>query len=603
MKDFFKMMFASTLGVIIAIVVLSFFSLLLFIGIAASFGNEPAYNLQKNTVLKINLEGIINDREATSPFDFLVNNTTVASYGLNDIISAIKKAKENDNIKGIYITAGQVMTGYATIIPIREALIDFKQSGKFIVAYGENFSHRSYFISSVADEIYMNPDGMFDFRGLASSVQFNKEVFEKWGIKMQVFKVGTFKSAVEPYTETKMSDANRAQVSSYLNNIWETLLSGISESRGISVNQLNNYADECLTLVPSQNIVEYNLIDGLKYGIEMDLHLKGKLGLKEDDKVRIADVKNMKSVPNMQNKTSKDKIAVLYAEGNIVSDQMESFYSSPAITAKKYIKEITRLKDDKNIKAVVFRVNSPGGSAYASEQIWHAVKELKKVKPVVVSMGDYAASGGYYISCIANKIVAEPNTLTGSIGIFGIVPSGADLAKKMGATHDGVSTNKHSDFGNEVLSIPFIGLGLLPARPLNEEESRMMQMYVERGYDQFLSRCAEGRGKTKEEIDVIGQGRVWTGKQAVDLGLVDLLGGIDTAIKIAAELAELNDYSINEYPAQKDFFSLLLEESTESINQNITKIIIGKESFDQRKLLNTWQNYDYRQAIISESVQ
>ena len=602
MKDFFKMMFASTLGVIIASIVLTIASFIFFLGIAASFGSEPTYNLQKNTVLKINLDGIINDREATSPLDFLISGTNIPAYGLNDILSAIQKAKGNDNIKGIYLNAGQVMTGYATVQPIREALIDFKESGKFIVAYGENFNHRSYYICSVADEIYMNPDGLFDFRGLATSVQFNKEVYEKWGIEMQVYKVGTFKSAVEPFIENKMSDANRQQVTSYLTDIWGTLLTGIAESRNISIEDLNKYADECLTFAPAEKIVGYKLLDGLKYGTDMDKYFKEKLNVKDENKVRYAGVKHMKTVPELNTKTNKNKIAVLYAEGDIISDQMEAFYSGTTITAKKFIKELTKLKDDKSIKAVVFRVNSPGGSAYASEQIWHAVKELREVKPVVVSMGDYAASGGYYISCIANKIVAEPNTLTGSIGIFGIVPSGAQLAKKMGATHDGVSTNKYSNFGNEILSVPLIGVGLLPARPLNNDESTMMQAYVERGYDQFLSRCAEGRNKTKEEIDAIGQGRVWTGKQALDLGLVDMLGGIDTAIQIAAELAEISDYSVNEYPTQKDFFSSLLEESSGSINEKITQEIVGEETYKQKRIWNAWQNYDCRQAIISDLV-
>jgi protease-4 len=288
----------------------------------------------------------------------------------------------------------------------------------------------------------------------------------------------------------------------------------------------------------------------------------------------------------------------LYAEGEIVADDANSFYSSDGITAKEYIKALNKLKDDKNVKAVVFRVNSPGGSAYASEQIWHAVKELREVKPVVVSMGTYAASGGYYISCGANKIISEPSTLTGSIGIFGLIPSGAQLAKKLGASYDGVSTNKHSNFADDVLSIPFIGIGLLPARPLNNDEGALLQAYIERGYALFVSRCAEGRGKTKEEIDAIGQGRVWTGNQALELGLVDELGGIDTAIKAAAELAELSDYSLGEYPAKKDFFTSLLEESTGGIGERITMGFLGKEIYQQKRMLNAWQNYDYRQAIM-----
>jgi protease-4 len=272
------------------------------------------------------------------------------------------------------------------------------------------------------------------------------------------------------------------------------------------------------------------------------------------------------------------------------------------ITAKEYVKELNKLKDDKNVKAVVFRVNSPGGSGYASEQIWHAVKELREVKPVVVSMGTYAASGGYYISCGADKIISEPTTLTGSIGVFGIIPNGAQLAKKMGATYDGVSTNKHSNFADEVLSIPVFGIGLLPARPLNSEEGAMIQAYVERFYDVFLSRVSEGRGKTKAEIDSIGQGRVWTGNQALKIGLVDELGGIDVAIKEAAKLAKLEEYATGEYPAKKDFFMSLLEESSESVGTRLSQGFMGKEVYDQKMMLKAWQGYDYRQAIMPEYI-
>ncbi|MDR0506448.1 MAG: signal peptide peptidase SppA [Dysgonamonadaceae bacterium] len=601
MKSFFKMMLASTLGVIIASVILSVLSFVIIIAMAASLGSSPTYNLEKETVLKINLNGVIQEREDSNPFNELFKNSAIGSYGLNDILSAIKKAKENDKIKGIYLYAGYPSGGYATMEPIRQALLDFKESKKFIIAYGENFTHTSYYVASVADEIFMNPQGIFDFRGLATSIQFNKGVFEKWGIEMQVFKVGTYKSAVEPYILDKMSDANREQVTAFLNDIWKTLLTGISESRNISVDQLNRYADECLTFVTPESIVKYKLIDGLKYGDEVDTYLKEKLELKKDAKLKIAGVKDMKTVPGVKKKTEKDKIAVLYAEGEIIEDEAPSFlYSGHSITAKEYVKELNKLKDDKDVKAVVFRVNSPGGSAFASEQIWHAVKELRKEKPVVVSMGNYAASGGYYISCCANKIIAEPSTLTGSIGIFGLIPNGAQLAKRMGATHDGVSTNKHSNFADDVLSIPFIGIGLLPARPMNSDECVMIQAYIERGYDTFISHCAEGRSKTKEEIDAIGQGRVWTGNQALELGLVDELGGIDKAIKSAAELAGIENYSTAEYPVQKDFITNLLETSTESASEKIAQVIIGKEAFEQKRILNAWQNYDYRQAIMQE---
>jgi protease-4 len=417
-----------------------------------------------------------------------------------------------------------------------------------------------------------------------------------------VYKVGTYKSAVEPFTQTKMSDANREQTTVLVNDIWGTLLNAISESRGIPVAQLNQYADEFLAFTTPEKVVEYKLIDSLKYADEAEKYLKGLLSLKEDDKIRFAGIGDMLSVPEAGKKVGKDKIAVLYAEGEIVSDYTPGFVSNNNITAKEYVKELNKLKDDKNVKAVVFRVNSPGGSAYAAEQIWHAVKELKAVKPVVVSMGTYAASGGYYISCGANKIVAEPTTLTGSIGIFGIIPNGEELAKKLGTTYDGVSTNKFSSFGRGVLSIPFLGIGLLPSRALTDEEGAKVQTYIERGYDLFISRCAEGRGKTKEAIDSIGQGRVWTGIRALNLGLVDTLGGIQTAIEAAANYAGIKDYSISEYPAKKDFFTKLLESSSEDISEKIRMGITGKETWQQKQLLKAWQNYDCRQAIMPEFI-
>ncbi|MDR1683543.1 MAG: signal peptide peptidase SppA [Candidatus Symbiothrix sp.] len=600
MKNFFKMMFASTLGVFIAGIILTFVSFFIFIGIAASLGSSNSYVLQDNSVLKINLDGAISEREIENPFQFLFSSSSIDTYGLNDILSAIEKAKSNNKIKGIYIEAGQTMTGYASMEPIRKALLDFKENGKFVVAYGESFNHRSYYVCSAADQVFMNPQGVLDFRGLATSIQFNKGVLQKWGIEMQVFKVGTYKSAVEPYILDKMSDANRQQITAFLGDIWANLLKGISESRNLTIDQLNAYADECITFTAPEKLTEYKLIDGLKYKDEVESFLKNELGVDAKDDINTADVREMQLVPESKKKISPNKIAVLYAEGDIVDDVVPSIYGQTAITAQEYVKELNRLKDDDDVKAVVFRVNSPGGSAYASEQIWRAVKNLREVKPVVVSMGSYAASGGYYISCGANKIVAEPTTLTGSIGIFGLIPNGAELAKRMGATFDGVETNKHSNFAGDVLSIPLFGVGLLPARPLNAGESAMVQAHIERFYDLFLTRVSEGRGKTKAAVDSIGQGRVWSGNKALALGLVDELGGIDTAIKAAAELAETSDYAVKEYPAVKDFFTRLLEESTGSIRMQTAQLFMGKDAYQLQQTMQAWQHYDYRQAIMTE---
>ena len=603
MKSFFKMLFASILGVIIGFTIIAVIGFVIFVGMAASMGSSPTYKPQKNTILKLNLnENVtISEQDNSNPLDALFNPTG-ESYGLNDILSAIQKAGKNDNIKGIYLNIGYPSTDFTTMEPIRNALLEFKKSGKFIVAYGETFSQPTYYLSSVADKIFMNPTGLLDFSGLATSIQFNKGVFEKWGIEMQVYKVGTYKAAVEPYILDKMSDANREQVTSYLNDIWGTILSKISESRGISVEKLNQYANEFLGFTAPEKVVEYKLIDELKYPDEAEAYLKTLVGIKDKDKLNFAEVKNMLSVSDSGKKVNKEKIAVLYAEGSIVGDYEPGFLPGNYITAKEYVKELNKLKEDDNVKAVVFRVNSRGGSAFASEQIWHAVKELRAVKPIVVSMGAYAASGGYYISCEANKIISEPTTLTGSIGIFGVIPSGAQLAKKMGATFDGVSTNQFSDFGGGTLSIPLVGYGLLPARPLNNEEGAKIQAYIERGYDLFLSRCAEGRGKTKDAVNAIGQGRVWTGKQALGLGLVDSLGGINVAIEAAANLAGIEKYSISEYPVKKEFFMSLLENSFESVGERIWMGIIGKESYQQKQMLKAWQNYDYRQAVMPESI-
>jgi len=600
MKDFFKMMFASTLGVIIASIILTFLSFIMFIGMASVFSSTPTFVLEKNSVLRIDLKGVISEREKQDPFSFLLSNSIAKNQGLNEILDAIKKAKDNEKIKGIYLKAEAISSGYATMEPIREALQDFKDSGKFIVAYGETVSQRSYYIASLADKFFFNPQGHLELMGLGSTRQYSKEVFQKWGIDIQVFKVGTYKSAVEPYTQTQMSEANREQVSSYLNDIWGRFLKDVSESRSLTTEQLNAYVDECLIFSPAEALVERGLVDELGYASDVEKYLKNILDLDEKDKLKVATVKDMVSVPDTKKKLAKDKIAVLYAEGEIVDDGTSIYGNNRSITAKEFISEFRKLQDDDQVKAVVFRVNSPGGSAYASEQIWRALTELKEKKPVVVSMGDYAASGGYYISCNATKIVAQPNTLTGSIGIFGLIPSGEQLAKKMGAHFDGVGTNKHTLFGGGVLSIPFIELGLLPARMLNADESKMLQTYVEKGYDDFIGRCADGRGMTKEEIDQIGQGRVWTGNQALGLGLVDELGDLQRAIEIAADEAELEDYSISDYPAQKDIFTQLLEESMGGAKIRFIKAIMGKEEFLLKQELNAWKSFDFRQAIMED---
>lgn len=598
MKNFFKTFFASVAGVIIGFVLISIIGFVLVAGIIGNIGSESTYVLKDKTVLMLDLDGTLSEREDSSPFNSLLGNKSI---GLDDMVNSIKKAKENDDIKGIYIKAGHFGTGIASLEPVRAALEDFKKSEKFIVAYGDYYSQATYYLASVADKVIMNPQGSLDFHGLSASIQFVRGMYEKMGVKYQVYKVGTFKSAVEPYIQDQMSDANREQMSSYINDVWSHMLTNISESRNIPVETLNLYADECLTFTKADTIVKYRMVDTLMYTPDVEKYLKTLTETEEKEKLRLASVKNMASVPFKDKKNTKNKIAVLYAEGSIVADDHNGGpLEGSTITPKQYVKELQKLKEDEDVKAVVFRVNSGGGSAYASEQIWNAVVELKKVKPIVVSMGDYAASGGYYISCGATSIVAEPTTLTGSIGIFGLIPEGEELAKKMGVTFDEVGTNKHSGFGGQTFGIPFIVSA--QSRSFNDSESKMLQKYIEQGYDFFITRCAESRSKTKEEIDAIGQGRVWTGNQALANGLIDKLGGLDDAIKIAAEAAGIEEYNINGYPAKTDFMTELLKSSMGGARVKAMKTILGEEEYKQEMLIRTLKAADIRIAEMPERI-
>jgi len=594
MKNFLKIFSASVLGTIFAFGLLAFLFVVSLLSIIVSFNSSGLKKVQVDSpILEISLKGIINEREVYDPLSLAIFNIGLRNQGLNDILAAIKNAKEDNKVKGIYLNLGFAQTGLATMQEIRNALIDFKTSGKFIVAYGEIISQKTYYVASVADKIILNPLGMLDFKGLGSMRQYHKGIFEKIGIEVQTFKVGTYKSYVEPYIQEKMSESDREQKSVYLSLLWKEMLSAISESRKVPVDSLNRYADEYLLFSDPENLVKYGLVDSLAYKTDFENSLKKMAGIEKELKfLKVIDM--LDDIPIM----SKDKIAILYAEGGIVSDAEEEFYSrGEAITAKTYIKEIKNLQKDSSIKAIVFRVNSGGGSAYASDQIWHSIRELSKEKPVVASFGSAAASGGYYIACGANKIVASPTTLTGSIGIFGLFPSGEKLANKMGASYDGIGTNKNTLLGEQVLSIPFLGAGILPARPLNEGEHAMLQAYVERGYDVFLSRCAEGRNTSKAALDSIGQGRVWAGAQATSIGLADTLGGIETAVEMAANMANLADYSIEEYPRVKDPFERFFEEAFKYAKAKSLEFVLGKENYENRLLLKALENHDYRQAI------
>lgn len=586
MKDFLKFTLATITGIIISSVILFFLSIITLFSL--SFSESAPTQVDKNSVMVLNLKGTLSERNQEDPLAFLIGDD-YQSYGLNDILSSIRKAKDHENIQGIYIQAGYLQTGFASLEEIRQALLDFKKSGKFIVAYADTYTQGLYYLSSVADKILLNPKGMIEWKGLAAQPVFYKELLEKVGVEMQVFKVGTYKSAVEPYIATEMSSANREQINVYLHSIWNHILTGVADSRQIGIKQLNQAADQMLMFHPAETCVQYGLVDTLIYKNDVRSFLKGQMGLEEEDDLPTL---GLKAMVNLQKNQPKDKsgniIAVYYATGQIVDFAAESPLLSsnePVISANKVIQDLKKLEDNTDVKAVVLRVNSPGGSAYASEQIWYAVSELKKEKPVIVSMGDYAASGGYYISCNADTIVAQPTTLTGSIGIFGMFPNTKKLTDKLGINFDVVKTNTYADFGSM-------------GRGMNDGEKSLMQMYVNQGYDLFLTRCANGRSMTKEAIDKVGQGRVWTGSNALELGLVDVLGGLDTAIDIAVRKAAVEGYTLVNYPKQSSVLSTLLETSPGTYLKG--HLLSGKagELYDTFQMLNHWDSYDPLQARL-----
>ena len=582
MKDFLKFTLATVTGIIVSGVVLFFISILVFFGIASS--SESETQVRKNSIMMLELNGALVERSQENPFDFLLGeeNTT---YGLDDILSSIKKAKENEDIKGIYIQASWLGTGFASLEEIRNALKDFKESGKFIVAYGDNYSQGLYYLASVADKVLLNPQGMVEWKGLASTPMFLKDLLAKIGVEMQVFKVGTYKSAVEPFIATEMSPANREQVNVYLSSIWGQLTSDVAASRKMSADSLNAVADRMLAFYPAEESVQYGLVDTLMYKNDVRNYLKTMVGVDKDDRMPVLGLKDMVNVKkNVPKDKSGNVIAVYYAYGEIDGGS-SSATSEEGINSKKVIRDLRKLQEDEDVKAVVLRVNSPGGSAYGSEQIWYAISELKKEKPVIVSMGDYAASGGYYISCNADTIVADPTTLTGSIGIFGMFPNAKGLADKIGVSFDVVKTNQYADFG-------------MLARPMNDGEKGLVQMYVNRGYELFLTRCSDGRGISKEELDKIAQGRVWTGSTAKELGLVDELGGLDKALEIAVAKAKVDAYTVMNYPKKESFFESLMNTNPGNyIKARMLKGTMG-EIYQQFGALENFDKADRIQARI-----
>ena len=572
MKQFFKFFLASILGTIVAGMLFFVIMLGIIAGIAAIAGSsDKPVKIKENTILLMDLNRQIVERTVSDPFSeaMSVIQDIPSPMGLNVILKNIKKAKIDKNIAGIYLETGMINAGFATIEEIRDALIDFKASGKFIVSFSPIYSQKSYYLASASDKIYLNPGGMLEFKGLASTNVFIRGTLEKMGVEMQIVKHGKFKSAVEPFIRDNMSDPARLQTKKYVNSIWEHVVKKIGEERNLSRAQLMAVADKMITYGDVQGFVDAGLVDDLKYKDEVIDKLKELTDTDSDDDLTTVSIRKYTNaiVPKAAKGFVKEKIAIIYAEGEIDGT------SNDGIDSEELSKAIRKARRDSSIKAIVFRVNSPGGSALGSEIIWREVKLAQEVKPVVVSMGDLAASGGYYISCAANTIVAQNNTLTGSIGVFGVIPNTAGLMKKIGVTFDGVKTNKFAD-------MPTI------SRPFTKDERALMQNSVEFVYKTFITRCADGRETTTAKIDEIGQGRVWSGENALSINLVDTIGGIDVAVEIAKQKAGLEKYRIVELPKIPDPFEKFMKELTGNVKMFIGKSIMG----DEYKYLQTIEN-------------
>ena len=523
----------------------------------------------------INLSGPLSERSDKNVMAEFIGNVA-SGVSLEDVLSGIEKAKTNKNIKGIYIEAGAFApNSYASLQEIREALIDFKKSHKWIVAYGDSYTQSAYYLASVANDVYLNPQGMLDWHGLSSQRIYLKDMLAKFGVKMQVSKVGTYKSATEMFTEEKMSDADRQQTSTYLNGIWKYLLKGVSESRNIPIAKLNEYADSVITFANPTSYLKMKLIDKLLYTDQVRNEVKKRLGINSDDEIHQISLTDLKAVEPAK---GGSEVAVYYAYGDIVDSPVSNTsFNQHSIVGKDVCNDLKELMDDDDVKAVVIRVNSGGGSAFASEQMWHQIMELKKVKPVVVSMGGYAASGGYYMSVPANWIVAEPTTITGSIGIFGMFPDFSGLAsEKLGIKFDEVKTNKNGTFGSTM-------------RPLTPDEMRMLQVYIDRGYTTFKNRVAQGRNLTMAQVEAIAQGHVYTGEDALKIKLVDELGGLDKAVKKAAQLAKIDNYYKVSYPSPVNWFDQIFGENVQDnyLNEQLyTSLGIFYQPFSILRTIN-----------------
>lgn len=543
MKDFFKNVLATAVGVLLVGLITGFFMVVSLVGMALS--QSETAPVADNSVLVLRLTGSLSERANDDVLASLFGDR-IPKLGLATMTEAIRQAKESDKVKGIYIEAGAfVPDSYASLAAIRRELEEFRKAGKWIIAYGDSYTQGAYYLASVADKIYLNPQGQVDWHGLGSEPVFVKDLLAKLNVRMQVAKVGTYKSATEMFTGEKMSDADRQQTTAYLTGIWQNVVSAVGKSRSLTAQQLNAYADSLVSLAAPQDYVRMRMVDGLLYTDQVRQTVKKKLGLSPDDEIPQVSMSDLLAAGPEDKKG--DEIAIYYAVGDIVDGVVAMPSRESVIDAQKVCADLQDLAKDKDVKAVVLRVNSPGGSAYASEQIWHQVMELKKVKPVVVSMGSYAASGGYYISCPANWIVAEPNTLTGSIGIFGMFPDVSGLLReKLGLKFDEVKTNKYALFGTR-------------SRPFTADELSHLESYIDRGYKLFRQRVADGRRLKVDQVEQVAQGHVWLGQDALRVGLVDQLGGVEVALRKAAQLAKLTQWHSTAYPVLPDYLSQLLD--------------------------------------------
>ncbi|MBU9906911.1 signal peptide peptidase SppA [Prevotella copri] len=546
MKDFFKNVAATIVGLFAFGLIMTILGFICIIGMIASSNSKPT--LKDNAVMVLKLQGQIEDRSEDNWLGELTGEQ-FNNLGMNKILSSIRKAKDEEKVKGIYLETGILESDYATLQEIRNALADFKKSGKWIIAYGDALSQGGYYLASVANKVYVNPEGNVDWHGIASQPQYIKDVAAKFGVHFTVVKVGKYKSYTEMYTEDKMSDANREQVSRYIGGLWQQMLADVSKSRNISKDSLNRYADGLMVFDDAQLLKSRKMVDGFCYYDEIRDVVKRQLGLKTDETINQVDYNDVDMAIDDSNLMGEE-IAVYYCQGSIVRMETPSIYGTEQqIVSTKVIKDLQELADNSQVKAVVLRINSGGGDAYASEQIWRAVKELNKKKPVVVSMGGMAASGAYYMSMGAQYIMAQPTTLTGSIGIFGALPDFSDLmTKKLGFKYDEVKTNRNSAYASAGMS-----------RPWSAEEITTMQNYVNRGYNLFRKRVAEGRKMSTEQVEKIAQGRVWLGTDAKNIKLIDGFGGLSDAIDKAAELAHLSSYQAVEYPALAGWMEQLMD--------------------------------------------